>query len=192
MIQPQKRPFIKSLTGYQTRNKVNYCPFQEFQMAGEKISPTDYEKTKRRLEFMEKAAARRGIHATKIEPRKNGGVDNFADGVSPYLELYWSLETGGEDLVAAELCLWFMDNPDHAHTYCLYVRYSGRFDNWEFGYARETDAKYGSPRAKVLAKKAFGFGQTGTREIGEPAALTIINALCAGFASTLPKSKNGS
>ncbi len=149
------------------------------------------ERAKRRLAFMERATKLRDIVATKIEPQENGGVDNFVEGASPYLELYWSLEVGGEDEAAAEFCLWFLDNPDREHSHCLYLTYSGAFDTWEFGFERDAEAQHASPKAERLAAEAFGFKEPGTREVCEAAALSIINALCAGFASTLPKRETG-
>ncbi len=158
-------------------------------MGNRTISVTDYESTKRRMDYMADTAKLRGIQATKIEPQANGGVDNYVDGVSPYLELYWSLETGGEELAAAELCLWYMDNPDHEYSYCFYIRYLAAEETWEFGYERDPDSKHESPKAKRLAEQAFGFKEPGSREVGETTAMSIINALCAGFASTMPKDK---
>jgi len=158
-------------------------------MSDDALREIAFGRAKQRLTSMERATRLRDIVATKIEPQENGGVDNFVEGASPYLELYWSLEVGGEDGAAAEFCLWFMDNPDHEHSHCLYLTYSGAFDTWEFGFERDADAKHGSPKAERLAAEAFGFKEPGTREVCEAAALSIINALCAGFASTLPKKK---
>jgi hypothetical protein len=142
-----------------------------------------------RLGWMEEAARSRGIKPTKVEPKADGGADNFVDGISPTLELYWSLEMGGEDLAAAELCLWFTDNPLHEHTYCLYIRYSGTYDVWEFGFDRSPDSLNDSSRARRLAQAAFGFSAPATRQVYDGAAKKIINALCAGFAATMPKDK---
>jgi len=150
-------------------------------------SAVDFDKAKRRAEFMEQAAASRGIQATRIEPQPDGGIDNFVEDVSPYLELYWSLENGEDEETAAELCLWFLDNPDHEPSHCFFVRYAAECDAWEFGYQHEPDAKHESPKAKRLALEAFGFETPGTRPVSEPTAMAIINALCAGFATTLPK-----
>lgn len=150
------------------------------------------ERASYRLGWMEIAAQSRGIKPTKIEPKPDGGVDNFVDGISPVLEMYWSLEMGGEDLAAAEFCLWFTDNPLHEHTYCFYLRYSGTYDTWEFGYEHSPDAMNDSPRAKRLAEEAFGFKAPGTRQVYDGAAKKLINALCAGFAATLPKPKKTS
>lgn len=156
-------------------------------MTGGMTSVTDREKAKRRLEFMERAAMSRGIQATKTEPMPDGSVNHFVDDVSPYLELYWALEIGGDEKAAAELCLWFMDNPDHEHSFCFYLRYSAGSNAWEFGYDRDDETIHESPKAKRLAEEAFGFKRPGSRDVDEPSALTIINALCAGFAATIPK-----
>ncbi|MBI5654340.1 hypothetical protein HZC53_01640 [Candidatus Uhrbacteria bacterium] len=156
-------------------------------MANKKPNASDVEKAKRRMEFMERAANSRGIQATKTEPTENGGVYNFVDDVSPYLELYWAHDVGTDGKASAELCLWFMDNPEREYSYCFYVLYYPDIDTWEFGYEKSADSLHESSKAKRLAQEAFGFEEPGFRDVDEPSALAIINALCAGFASTIPK-----
>lgn len=145
----------------------------------------EYRLAKTRHEYMESAAAKRGILPDKVEPGADGAIDCFVEQAVPDLELYWSLEVGGEGIATAEFCLWFKDNPERQHACCFHLTFSANGERWIFGFERDPEARHESPRAKRLASQAFGFKGPGSREVCEEAALRLIDALCAGFASQL-------